>query len=132
MNEKFLEVENMVAGLRYCSFLTGRKIGPKNCAILKNCAKCWETYPKSLVITKKYRLRPNLYPRLIKEYLTPGKIKIQGSKPFLVNNFSRFSYPKPGFAQLLGFTRLICCGKNNPGLSYSGVVTRMVKKGLTF
>jgi hypothetical protein len=94
--------------------LPGRKIGPKNCAAYKNCAKCWGTYLKSLVITKKYRLRPDLYPRLIKGYIIPGKIKIQESKPFPVNNIPRFSYPKPGFAQLLGFTRLISCGKNNP------------------
>lgn len=132
MHEKVLEDQNMVASLRYYSFLPGRKIGPKNCAILKNCARCWGTYLKSLVITKKYRLRPNLYRRFIKGYLRPGKKKIQGSKPFSVNNFSHFSYPKPGFAQLLGFTKFIGCGKNNPKLGYSGVVTRKVRKGLRF
>ena len=132
MHDKVLEVENMLANPQARSFLTANKTRPKNCATYKNCAKCRGTYLKSLIITKKYRLRPNLYPRFIKEYLRPGKIKIQGAKSFPVNNFSRFSYPKPGFAQLLGFTRLIRCGKNNPGLDYLGVVTQMVRKGLTF
>jgi hypothetical protein len=102
----------MVSHPQARSFLTANKTCPKNCAAYKNCAKCWETYPKSLVITKKYRLRPNLYTRFIKEYLRLGKIKIQESIPLSVKNFSRFFCPKPGFAQLLGFTMSIRCGKN--------------------
>ena len=73
MHEKVLAVENMVVSLQYCSFLPGRKIGPKNCAILKNCARCWGKYLKSLVITKKYRLRLTYIPGSSRDILHRAK-----------------------------------------------------------
>jgi Pyruvate/2-oxoacid:ferredoxin oxidoreductase delta subunit len=91
MHEKVLEVEKMLANPQDRSFLTARKIGSKNCATIKNCAKINDVYLKNLIIIKKFGMNHELNYRFFKGCLIAGKIKMQRVKPPSDNNFSHVS-----------------------------------------